>query len=316
MDDQENVNEHIAQAIHASCTPREFEMLVASLYEEQGYRVEMKDIGADKGTDFLAHEGGLTHSVQVKRYTIDNKIGSPTVRNVIGSARQHDADGAHIVTTSLYTGPAKDIMRDMQNDRMEIELVDGVELVDRLDDGNVTVDEAGEIVTGSAAAGAGNDLVSELQDHMTKELEKEAKDLQHELIRHLREEIEENYKDQIIAKAKDVSKETARRIKEEDFGERMTQAREKADSVTDGAAERASVATDVARSRAGRVKDAAGEKAGAAKGKAGDAGGAAKNKASDASETAKEKTGEAADAAKDKADDAKEKAKDVKNKFF
>jgi vacuolar-type H+-ATPase subunit H len=286
--ESQDANEHIAQAIHASCTPREFEGLVATLYEREGYRTEMKGRGSDDGTDILATQGGRTTAIQVKRYSIDNKIGSPEVRDAIGSAHQHGADHIAVVTTSLFTGPAKDVARDLGADEMDIELIDGVELVSRLDDGNVSVSDTGEIVTGADARASDGDLVSELVRHLETEVETEAKQLQHELITHIRREIEEEYKDEIIEKAKELGEDVARRIKEEDFSDRMTAVRGRAGTLRDGAAdgrqaaaERASSSAEAAREKAEAAGDHVQERAADAKERASETGEKAKEKASD-----------------------------------
>jgi len=301
--------EDIAAAVHEACSPREFEQLVATLYEETGYTAEMRPPGADEGVDVLATEGRREVVVQCKRYQAASKVGSGEVREAIGSAQAFGADEVHIVTTSLFTEPATESATKSNRGNFGVELVDGVDLVERLDEGNVTVAEDGDItgivgVAGSGGSGAGT-LTDELERHLKNEVEREVKDVQSELIQYIRDRIEEDYKDEIRAKGEQLAARIGERARDEDLSERARQARARASGVREGAAYRAGAAQD----RASGAADAATERAG-------DATESAKSKAGDAKENAKEKAGDAAESAKEKTDDAKEKAKDVKERFF
>lgn len=93
-------------------TPRQFEELVAYLYECMGCTVELTPATRDFGADLLAwHAGPLSSetliAVQVKRYASHRKVGLKGLFELHGAVSHYQADTGHIVTTSDFTKPAK-----------------------------------------------------------------------------------------------------------------------------------------------------------------------------------------------------------------
>lgn len=309
---------HIAAAVHASCTPREFEALVANLYEERGYRVDLKPQGADQGVDFVAREGRVETAVQVKRFDPDSsKVGSPTVRETIGSAKTAGADHAHIVTTSLFTTPARDIAT-VDDRHMEVELVDGPDLVGLLHENGMQVTDGEDIATvakASAGSADGAGFTDELKAQFRAEAEKEAKDLEAELIRYTRQQLEEN-QDEIEAKVKELGGYVVERAQNVDFNERATQVRTRLGERSGEVSDTLGGVREGALERAGLVRDKSGAIRDEASGRAASAREAASERVSDASDSASEKADEAKEKASEKKDAAKDKASDLKDRFL
>ncbi len=109
-------------------SPAEFEGAVAELFRALGYR-DVKHIGGsgDLGVDLTAiAPNGQRVIVQCKRYSPGNKVGSPAVQNLMGAVVNHGAACGFFVTTSEFTGPAKQLA---QTSRVPISLIDASRLV-------------------------------------------------------------------------------------------------------------------------------------------------------------------------------------------
>jgi hypothetical protein len=87
-------------------SPYEFEEFIADLFEKLGYSAWKTSDSGDYGVDVVAEKNGKKYAIQVKRHKITNKVGSPTVRDTLGSKHKIDADKTVIVTTSYFTKPA------------------------------------------------------------------------------------------------------------------------------------------------------------------------------------------------------------------
>ncbi|GAA1287442.1 restriction endonuclease [Saccharothrix xinjiangensis] len=100
----------------------DFEQWTARLLRRSGcVDVEVVGGAGDAGADVVAvaPDGGRV-VVQCKRYAPTNKVGSEAVQRFSGTARYyHRADHPLIVTTSTFTGPARDVAA-----RVGITLVD------------------------------------------------------------------------------------------------------------------------------------------------------------------------------------------------
>ena len=106
-------------------TPSEFEHAVAQLIVPLGYR-DVRVVGgaADLGVDVLCRDRrGRKVAVQVKRYQPSNTVSSSAVQTFMGGMVAHSADRGIIVTTSTFTGPARQLAHDHN-----IVLIDGTEL--------------------------------------------------------------------------------------------------------------------------------------------------------------------------------------------
>lgn len=85
--------------------PRQFEELVAELFERDGFDVTLTPFGRDRGVDLYAARatglGELRYVVQCKRYT--RPIGPALVRELRGVVDREDASCGVLVTTSSFT---------------------------------------------------------------------------------------------------------------------------------------------------------------------------------------------------------------------
>jgi len=106
-------------------TPREFEELVARVFEEQGYIVSLTPRTRDGGIDIIATRdlGGLTFMVLVecKRYGQQNKVDVSLVRSLLGVQTDRKASKAVLVTSSSFTRDAREFA---ERHNKLIELID------------------------------------------------------------------------------------------------------------------------------------------------------------------------------------------------
>lgn len=106
-------------------TPREFVEVVARLIVPLGY-TDIRVVGgaADRGVDVLCRDRqGRKVAIQCKRYQPTNEVSSSQVQTFMGGMVAHEAERGIIVTTSSFSGPARDLARDQG-----IRLIDGSEL--------------------------------------------------------------------------------------------------------------------------------------------------------------------------------------------
>mgnify|MGYP000731252742 CR=1 FL=1 len=109
-------------------TPTEFEDVVADLWKEKGWRVTRTKGSDDKGIDVYASKDGTTVAIQAKKYAEGNKVSRPAMQQY--SSLRHDEpniDRVAVVTTSEFTARAEN--HGLKN---EIEMLDGVELVEQI----------------------------------------------------------------------------------------------------------------------------------------------------------------------------------------
>lgn len=94
-------------------SPREFEMLVASVFRANGFDVELTPGSRDGGFDVLAVQrskfvGETRFLIECKRYAKENKVGIGLVQRLIGTVNQFKATRGILVTTSSFTRDAVD----------------------------------------------------------------------------------------------------------------------------------------------------------------------------------------------------------------
>ena len=122
--DVENINEELIKyfARHPdrlhTLSPRKFEELVAELFKDMGYDVELTLISKDGGFDIRAVRKtgvgcGLT-LIECKRYSHRNKVGVEIVRGLYGVVEQERATSGLVVTTSYFTKGAVEYQQDLQ----------------------------------------------------------------------------------------------------------------------------------------------------------------------------------------------------------
>jgi hypothetical protein len=95
-----------------SMHPRKFEELVAELFKDMGYEVELTPPSKDGGRDLLATRkepfGLMLTLVECKRYAPTNPVGVEIVRSLYGVMESERASHAVVATTSRFTSGAID----------------------------------------------------------------------------------------------------------------------------------------------------------------------------------------------------------------
>ena len=86
-------------------TGDEFERLIASLFQRDGYRVMRRGGSGDEGIDLVLEIGGSKDVVQCKRWK--NDIGSPVIREFYGSMIHMGARHGYVVTTASFSPSAR-----------------------------------------------------------------------------------------------------------------------------------------------------------------------------------------------------------------
>jgi hypothetical protein len=302
----------VAEEILEACSPSDFEALVATLYENEGYETRVKPRGPDGGVDVIAERHGRERAIQCKRYAGGNPVGGPTVRQTIGAAQTHGADAVSVVTTSRFTTSAKSTVVDV--DGIDIELVDGSDLLEWLDGGDVVVEDGEVTIKGTSPGSApvGDGLMDQLETQLTGNANSQAgQQLEEELTRYIRQRVEDEYKDMFLQKQAELQKVFATKARKagKETGERIKQSPE-------AARKQASITWGKAQSTREAALETVSERATAAKDTATEAGETAKEKASETTDAAKEKADEAKEKANKTAGKAKNKASSVKDKFF
>ncbi len=93
-----------------SITPREFEELVAEIFDRQGFDVELTKATRDGGKDIIAIQSNmgikLKYIVECKRYAMHNKVTLDVVQRLYGVKMAEKANKAILVTTSSFTKDA------------------------------------------------------------------------------------------------------------------------------------------------------------------------------------------------------------------
>lgn len=91
--------------------PRKFEELIASIFRNQGFYVELTPESRDGGYDVLAVQkdsitGDRNYLVECKRYKAQNKVGVGIVRSLLGVVVDQKATKGIVATTSFFTKDA------------------------------------------------------------------------------------------------------------------------------------------------------------------------------------------------------------------
>lgn len=128
----QTIREQLAQALIAQvmqCSPAFFEQLVVDLLLAMGYGGSRRDAGqavgktADGGIDGIIKEDRLGLDavyIQAKRW--DGNVGSPVVRDFVGSLVGYSANKGVLITTSRFT---KDATEYAQRIPQKVVLIDG-----------------------------------------------------------------------------------------------------------------------------------------------------------------------------------------------
>jgi len=144
----QSIREQLAQALIAQvmkCPPEFFEQLVVDLLLAMGYGGSRKDAGqavgktSDGGIDGIIKEDRLGLDavyLQAKRW--EGTVGSPEVRNFVGSLVGHAANKGVFITTSRFTREADEYVKRIQQ---KVVLIDGVRLAGLMIDFGIGVSD-------------------------------------------------------------------------------------------------------------------------------------------------------------------------------
>jgi restriction system protein len=94
---------------------RKFEELIAAIFNNHGFQVQLTPETRDGGYDILAIQknditGDNAYLVECKRYQPDNKIGVGIIRQLLGVVVDQKAHMGILATTSFLTKPAEEIV--------------------------------------------------------------------------------------------------------------------------------------------------------------------------------------------------------------
>lgn len=93
----------------------DFERVVARIFEKQGYLVEITPKTRDGGKDiFIAKQGlaSFLFYVECKKYAPDKPVGIDIIQRLYGVISAEKANGGFIATTSHFTKPAEDYIKE------------------------------------------------------------------------------------------------------------------------------------------------------------------------------------------------------------
>lgn len=105
--------------------PREFENLVAELFEKKGYSIKLTKETRDGGKDFFIVEqkelGDFLFYVECKKYAQHRPVAVNVVRELYGVIVQERATAGMIITSSYFSPDAKDFTKTINH---QMSLVD------------------------------------------------------------------------------------------------------------------------------------------------------------------------------------------------
>ena len=116
------------QAIY-QLTPRQFEIMVAELFEERGYKVELTQQTRDGGKDLfiLDHRevGNLMIYAECKQHAPDRPVGVNVVSDLVGRMTADRATAGIVVTSSYFSPDAKTFQSKFEH---QMTLIDFIKL--------------------------------------------------------------------------------------------------------------------------------------------------------------------------------------------
>jgi len=126
-------SQNISREDLESIDPYNFEQLVADVWEAKGYDTTVRSKSGDKGIDVEAEKTGYKEVIQVKRYNINNKLGSEDVRFYATLYQQEpEANSVVVVTSGEFTKEGRELAEDLK-----IETLNGNELVNEIQEHSV-----------------------------------------------------------------------------------------------------------------------------------------------------------------------------------
>ena len=96
-------------------TSRQFEQVIAEIFDGLGFRIELTQQTRDGGRDIIAIRERVIREkylIECKRYSRGRPIGVGHVRALLGVVHSEGATKGILATTSHFTGPSKDFLED------------------------------------------------------------------------------------------------------------------------------------------------------------------------------------------------------------
>lgn len=113
--------------------PYQFEELAGMIFTEEGWKVAVTQRSRDGGKDVIAQkeiDGRLTIAyIQAKRHKENNKVGITKVKEFVATVAGDKVDIGYIVTTSSFSKPALQWLKEKGIDIATIELIDRQKLL-------------------------------------------------------------------------------------------------------------------------------------------------------------------------------------------
>lgn len=116
--DVEDINDEVIRYLSKhpekmrNMNPRKFEELVAEVFRDKGYDVQLTPASADGGKDIICAQrtdfGTLLFFIECKRYAADRPVGVDIVRALYGVMAAERATKAMVATTSRFTKGARE----------------------------------------------------------------------------------------------------------------------------------------------------------------------------------------------------------------
>jgi len=115
-------------------SPRRFEFVVANIYRELGWNVEVTKQSRDGGIDLicLSKSSGTTCIVECKRFNQSRKVGIYAVDRLLGVQIRTGVKEAHLITSSTFSRDAKNAHNEALTRKIKLDLLDGHELLQLL----------------------------------------------------------------------------------------------------------------------------------------------------------------------------------------
>jgi len=100
-------------------TSRQFEELVAELFIQEGYEVELTKSTVDGGKDIYVAKttifGQFLYVVECKKYSPENKVGVNVLRSLYGVVQNEKVTSGIIVTSSYFTKNARNFHQNIKH---------------------------------------------------------------------------------------------------------------------------------------------------------------------------------------------------------
>ncbi len=97
-------------------TDRNFEIVMAEIYNKLGYKVELTKAARDGGKDIIIRKteilGDFIYYVECKKYAAKRHIGVGIIRGLVGTVNTDRVNGGILATTSYFTPDAKKFIAD------------------------------------------------------------------------------------------------------------------------------------------------------------------------------------------------------------